>query len=152
MKSLEALKRALEDLESGGVFRRLLNITNFIEGGYFSWYLEELDEKLAEVVAEIAKRLADYEPATPVLEPEYARDLLKRLYQNLVPKKIRHDLGEYYTPNWLAELVLNEVSLTVKNFERLVKERNDSLVLLTFIYETNSYKGDNSLSKGGGYI
>ncbi|MEM3539108.1 MAG: N-6 DNA methylase [Nitrososphaerales archaeon] len=35
--------------------------------------------------------------------------MLKRLYQYLVPKKIRHDLGEYYTPDWLAELVLNEV-------------------------------------------
>jgi len=127
MKGLDTLLRALEDLESGGVFRKLLNITNFIEGDYFSWYLEDLDEELAEVIAEIAKRLADYEPATPVLEPEYTRDLLKRLYQNLVPKKIRHDLGEYYTPDWLAELVLNEVGLTVDNFEELAREKNDAL-------------------------
>ena len=34
--------------------------------------------------------------------------MLKKLYQYLVPKKIRHDLGEYYTPDWLAELVLRE--------------------------------------------
>ena len=131
MRGLEALKRALEELESGGIFRSLLNITNFIEGDYFSWYLEELDEELADVIAEIAKRFADYEPATPVLEPEYTRDLLKRLYQHLVPKKIRHDLGEYYTPDWLADLVLNEVGFTVENFEKLAKERDDALAPLT---------------------
>ncbi len=130
MRGLDALRRALEELESGGVFRKLLNITNFLEGDYFSWYLEELDEELAGVIAEIAKGLADYEPATPVLEPEYTRDLLKRLYQNLVPKRIRHDLGEYYTPDWLAELVLNEVGLTVEYFEKLAKERGDSLAPL----------------------
>jgi len=107
-----------------------LNITNFMEGDYFSWYLEELDEGVAGVVSETAKRLADYEPATPILEPEYTRDLLKRLYQNLVPKKIRHDLGEYYTPDWLAELVLDEVGLTIENFENLSQEKNDSLAPL----------------------
>jgi len=126
MKGLELFKRALEDMESGGVFRKFLNITNFIEGDYFSWYLEELDQETANKIADLAKRLADYEPATPVLEPEYTRDLLKRLYQNLVPKKIRHDLGEYYTPDWLAELLLNEAGLTVGEFEKLAMEKNDS--------------------------
>jgi SAM-dependent methyltransferase len=35
--------------------------------------------------------------------------LLKKLYQQLFPKSVRHDLGEYYTPDWLAEHVLNEL-------------------------------------------
>ncbi|MGC9086432.1 MAG: Eco57I restriction-modification methylase domain-containing protein [Thermoproteota archaeon] len=130
MKSLEALKTVLEDLESGGVFRSLLNITNFLEGDYFSWYLEELDEELASIISEIAKGLSEYEPATPVLEPEYTRDLLKRLYQNLVPKKIRHDLGEYYTPDWLAELVLNEVGITLENMDKISEEENDAIAPL----------------------
>jgi len=125
MKGLDVFRHSLEDLESGGVFKKLLNITNFIEGGYFSWYLEELDTKLANAISELAKGLADYEPATPVLEPEYTRDLLKRLYQNLVPKKIRHDLGEYYTPDWLAEFLLNEVGLTGENFEGASGEKGD---------------------------
>jgi len=130
MKGLDVFKRALEDLESGGVFRKFLNITNFIEGDYFSWYLEELDQETANKIANLAKKLADYEPATPVLEPEYTRDLLKRLYQNLVPKKIRHDLGEYYTPDWLAELLLNEVGLTGENFEKYASEKGDTIAPL----------------------
>ena len=125
MRGLEEFRRVLEELESGGVFKRLLGIINFIEGDYFSWYLDELDNELADVIAEIARRLSDYEPATPQLEPEYTRDLLKRLYQHLVPKKIRHDLGEYYTPDWLAELVLDEVGYIEEYFEKLAEEKND---------------------------
>jgi len=131
MRGLDSLKRAFEEVESGGVFKKLLNITNFVEGDYFSWYLEELDLDAADALCDVAKKLADYEPATPVLEPEYARDMLKRLYQNLVPKKIRHDLGEYYTPDWLAELVLNEVDLTVERFEGIAKQKDDTLAPLS---------------------
>ena len=29
--------------------------------------------------------------------------------QYLVPRELRHDLGEYYTPDWLAERLLNQV-------------------------------------------
>jgi len=57
----------------------------------------------------IVKKLSDYDPSTAELEPDKIKDLFKRLYQNLVPRKIRHDLGEFYTPDWLAELVLNEI-------------------------------------------
>jgi len=122
MRGVEELRITLEELESGGVFKRFLSITNFIEGDYFSWYLDELDQELADIIAEIARRLADYEPATPQLEPEFTRDLLKRLYQHLVPKEIRRKLGEYYTPDWLAELVLDEVGYTEEYFEKLAKE------------------------------
>jgi len=33
---------------------------------------------------------------------ELSEDVLKSLYQELVDPKTRHDLGEYYTPDWLA--------------------------------------------------
>ncbi|MGB9827384.1 MAG: Eco57I restriction-modification methylase domain-containing protein, partial [Thermosphaera sp.] len=64
----------------------------------------------------------EFEPATPQLEPESARDLLKRLYQQLVPEDIRHSLGEYYTPDWLADFLLDEVGLTRDYLEKLGSE------------------------------
>lgn len=130
MRSLESFKEVLEEIESGGIFREYLRIINFVEGDYFSWYLEELDQELATILCEVAKKLADYEPTTPILEPEYAKDLLKRLYQNLVPRDIRHKLGEYYTPDWLAELVLDEVGYTVEDMEKLASEKDDILAPL----------------------
>ncbi|MEM2187050.1 MAG: N-6 DNA methylase [Thermofilaceae archaeon] len=115
------MRDALAELESGGIFRKF-GYENFLEGDYFSWYLGELDQELAEILAEIARRLADYEPATPQLEPESARDLLKRLYQHLVPRDIRHNLGEYYTPDWLADLLLNEAGLSLEELGRIGRE------------------------------
>jgi len=104
------------------VFKRLMNIENFLEGDYFSWYLDVLDKDLADLIAELARRLADYEVATPQLEPEFARDLLKRLYQNLVPSDLRHRLGEFYTPDWLANYLLDEVGLSLENLLKMGEE------------------------------
>ncbi|WP_338602788.1 N-6 DNA methylase [Sulfolobus tengchongensis] len=118
---VKGLKEKLEELESGGIFRQF-GYENFLEGDYFSWYLNELNKDLADALAEAIKRLEDYEPATPQLEPESARDLLKRLYQDLIPGDIRHNLGEYYTPDWLADFILDEIGLSVNRLEELGKE------------------------------
>ncbi len=37
------------------------------------------------------------------------RDTLKDLYHAVIPRDIRHDFGEYYTPDWLARAVCEEV-------------------------------------------
>jgi len=121
-KGVEGLREALQELESGGVFKKLASIENFLEGDYFSWYLDILDAELADMVAELARMLADYEVATPQLEPEFARDLLKRLYQNLVPRDLRRRLGEYYTPDWLASYLLDEVGLSLENLLKMGEE------------------------------
>jgi type I restriction-modification system DNA methylase subunit len=36
-------------------------------------------------------------------------DFLKELYQELVDPEQRKLLGEFYTPDWLAETMINEV-------------------------------------------
>ncbi|MGB9878107.1 MAG: Eco57I restriction-modification methylase domain-containing protein [bacterium] len=105
----DELKRRLEDIENGGIYARK-GITNFLEGDFFRWYLDAFDSpELKDAVREIARGLSEFEPATSSLAPATTRDLLKKLYQYLVPQEVRHSLGEYYTPDWLAELLLNEV-------------------------------------------
>jgi SAM-dependent methyltransferase len=59
--------------------------------------------------AEILKRLDEYDPTTLTLLPEETRDLFKKLYHYLLPREIRHNLGEYYTPDWLAQRLLTQV-------------------------------------------
>ena len=108
-KSLDELLSELKKLEEGGIIAEI-GIRNFLEADYFAWYLDEWNKLTAELIVEIIKRLREYEPATAELEPDRIKDLFKRLYQNLVPKKVRHDLGEYFTPDWLAELLLDETS------------------------------------------
>jgi hypothetical protein len=101
-------RKALKDLEDGGLFSRQ-GINNFLEGDFFAWYLSEWDKAMAQELRGLAKALASFDPRTPYLAPEQSRDLLKKLYQYLVPKKLRHDLGEFYTPDWLAEHLLNQL-------------------------------------------
>ncbi len=128
-QSHQRLRDELKELEEGGIFAKL-GIKNFLEADYFAWYLDEWDEQLAKKIADIIKKLSDYDPSAVEIEPERVKDLFKRLYQNLVPKKIRHDLGEYYTPDWLAELVLDEVGWTVKKFNEKAEREGDPLVPL----------------------
>lgn len=106
--SKDQLLRELIDVENGGVYAKR-GITNFLEGDFFSWYLDAWSPRLEEAIREMTRQLSDFEPATTSINPESTRDLLKKLYQYLVPQEVRHKLGEYYTPDWLAELLLDEV-------------------------------------------
>ncbi len=103
-----AFRDQLADLEDGSIFRRL-RITNFLEGDLFSWYVSAWNPQVEKAIRDMVARLDAYNPGTMSEEPTETRDLLKKLYQELLPKSVRHDLGEYYTPDWLAEHVLNEV-------------------------------------------
>ncbi|MGD0037967.1 MAG: N-6 DNA methylase [Bacteroidota bacterium] len=115
------LKAKLAQVEEGGVFQDLLRIRNFLEGDLLSWYLNDWNSDIEEAIKEIIKRLNGYDPQTMELLPDETRDILKKLYQFLVPKKIRHDLGEYYTPDWLAERCLDQIGYGVNDKELLKK-------------------------------
>jgi hypothetical protein len=106
--SAAKLKAELAELEAGGIFRHL-GITNFLEGDLFAWYLPAWSDDIEQLVRKMTARLDQYNPGTLAEEPAESRDMLKKLYQQLFPKSVRHDLGEYYTPDWLAEHVLNEL-------------------------------------------
>lgn len=104
----QKLRRELEQLERGGIFHEM-GITNFLEGDLFSWYLAEWSDEVEKLTRRMIGKLDEYNPGTFSEDPAQSRDLLKKLYQQLFPKSVRHDLGEYYTPDWLAEHVLNEL-------------------------------------------
>jgi methylase of polypeptide subunit release factors len=142
------LRKRLVDLESGGLFVRL-GIHNFLEGDFFGWYLETWNDQIAEGVREMARSLGEFEPATGSLEPAITRDLLKRLYQYLVPKELRHDLGEYYTPDWLAELILDEVGYHGQLGQRILDPACGSGTFLVLaIQRARAYADENLLDPG----
>ena len=105
----DGLRKKMEDLEEGGIFRSI-GIRNFLEGDLFSWYTEAWPDDIYKSIKQIIQHLNDYDPETMEIAPDETRDILKKLYQYLVPKQIRHDLGEYYTPDWLADRCLNQLN------------------------------------------
>jgi hypothetical protein len=98
--------RRFAELESGSTFRAL-GIENFLEGDFLGWYVDEWTKELRDAVRALTRELSDFEPATASLRPELTQDLLKELYHRLLPRELRHALGEYYTPDWLAEYTLD---------------------------------------------
>jgi hypothetical protein len=117
--SKNELMAKLIDIEEGGIYAKQ-GLTNFLEGDFFRWYLDALSPRVEESIREVARTLSEFEPATTSIDPESTRDLLKKLYQYLVPKEVRHKLGEYYTPDWLAELILDEVGFKGNTLKRLL--------------------------------
>lgn len=116
--SKDEFRNQLVNIEDGWIYSKR-GITNFLEGDFFCWYLDALSPRLEDAIRDITRALSEFEPATTLINPESTRDLLKKLYQYLVPQEVRHKLGEYYTPDWLAELTLNEVGYggnTLKRF------------------------------------
>jgi len=106
--SRQDLRRHLHELENRGWPFNEYGIRNFLEGDFFGWYLATWDEDVEDAIRGLILRLAEYDPGTLELAPENARDLLKKLYHYLLPREIRHDLGEYYTPDWLAERLIRQ--------------------------------------------
>jgi SAM-dependent methyltransferase len=104
----ERLHSYLEKMERGGVFTDF-GVSNFLEGDFFGWYLDLWGEEIDQAIRQVISQLALYSLVTLDVDPEETRDLLKKLYQNLMPRKLRHALGEYYTPDWLAERLLNQL-------------------------------------------
>ena len=113
------LRDELRNLEQGGIWSQL-GIRNFLEGDIFSWYLDAWNEDCANTVRAMTQSFDLFDPTTLSVEPSESRDLLKQLYQQLFPKSVRHDLGEYYTPDWLAELVLDELGYDGNPDKRLL--------------------------------
>ncbi len=83
------------DLLSGAPFDES-GIYGAVESDFFDWVLEASEG--ASVVNRIATQTDKFKLAA------VTEDVLKALYESLVDPSQRHELGEYYTPDWLAAL------------------------------------------------
>ena len=105
---LISLRARLREMERGGIFRHY-GLVNLLEGDFFVWYTYVLDQGMETALQDLLRRLDQYDPTTLSIQPEETRDLFKKLYHYLLPREVRHNLGEYYTPDWLAQRLLNQV-------------------------------------------
>ncbi|MGH7159598.1 MAG: N-6 DNA methylase, partial [Acetobacteraceae bacterium] len=74
-------------------------IVGGVEADFFDWPLRQ--PAGAELVRHVALQTARFRLR------DVAADVLKVLYESLVDPDQRHDLGEYYTPDWLASRIVN---------------------------------------------
>ncbi|HEY3853894.1 MAG TPA: N-6 DNA methylase [Verrucomicrobiae bacterium] len=94
----------LRGLLDGSFFARQLKLKNLAEPDFFSWALETKAEgDFLVLLGNLFRHFGVYDFS------QLSEDVLKNLYQELVDPETRHILGEYYTPDWLAELTLERL-------------------------------------------
>lgn len=101
------LRKQMASLEEGAIFKDY-NITNLLEGDFFSWYcdLNQWNEKLSNTLNKVFKLLTIYSDKPVTSSTKYSQDFFKSLYENMLPSAVRRSLGEYYTKKWIAKNVI----------------------------------------------
>ena len=100
---------SIQSILSGSAFVSL-GIVNYCYDDWFSWILKYWDSDL-EAQCCTLWRCLDGENTIFSIKgflQSFRSDSLKHIYETVIPREIRHALGEYYTPDWLA-------TCTIKN-------------------------------------
>lgn len=133
-----------------------LNVFNLLEIGCFSWPFsnDHWTEEINEWVKVIIEILMVYETM-----PDFTKrtdDLFRDLYMSIMPVSVRHSLGEYYTPEWLAENVINtglEYIPYDKEHLRIIDSTAGSGTFIQKVIEKKREKyRENNNSEALGYI
>jgi SAM-dependent methyltransferase len=99
-------KNELLSLFSGNNYTNYY-IENFFEIHFFEWFVLSEDLEM-DFINDIISELDTFETTASVIKPEAVGDVLKKIYQNLIPRGLRHLLGEYYTPDWLVDFTIEK--------------------------------------------
>ena len=106
-----ALINALDsDIEHADIFTQA-GINGFVEEAIFSWYLDIARDKnhslallpaLRNILASLSMYRTDH--------MNHTRDVLRDFYQDLVPRRLRQSLGEFYTSDWLVDFTIDKTA------------------------------------------
>ena len=89
-----------EDLLQGRELRRSTGLQGVIESDFFAWPTETNGLPFLKTLARRIARF-DWTNATP--------DTAATMYETVIPTNEREQLGEYYTPSWLAKAMIQEL-------------------------------------------
>lgn len=96
-----------KDLENNKLFRTH-GIINLIDEDFFSWYLDEFEDKDFEIYFSMIKNITS-------IKTNKTNFLFIKFYENIFPSHVRHSMGEYYTPSYLAKSVIEKTMEYAKN-------------------------------------
>lgn len=75
-------------------------IHGVVEADFFDWVVEVAGGE--QFVTELGRRIARFDWS------KVEHDVLKVLYESVIPQAEREGLGEYYTPDWLADRIVDD--------------------------------------------
>ena len=89
------------DLLNGRDFRSKTGLQGVVESDFFAWPTEV--EGGLPLIKTLARRVAKFD------WQKSPNDVAAILYETIIPPDERRQLGEYYTPDWLARTIVREV-------------------------------------------
>lgn len=92
-----------------GKFAIEYGINNYCYPDWYSWPVFEDKNGFHDILKKIYAFVIEYRNSMTLVD--FAQnnnyDYIKQMYEAIIPKELRHALGEYYTPDWLAEETLH---------------------------------------------
>lgn len=82
-------------------------VDNFFEAHFMEWFTYTDSGFEEEIVNDTLKIIDKFDLSTFVLKPENVQDILQEVYMELIPSEMRHLMGEYFSPDWIVEHVLD---------------------------------------------
>lgn len=111
----DTLRQFIQYIENGYVFQTG-GIRNLLEGDFFSWYCDEniWSKEESEIISKLINILEGY--SITFYRHGYSTiDIFIDLYMEIMPSEVRHSLGEYFTPSWLADYVVKQSKELISN-------------------------------------
>ena len=78
-------------------------ITNFTDDFSFCLLNSKVEEESLALLRTVVETLSKYDFS------KIDEDIFREIYEEIVERKERHKAGEYYTPEWLVQLILDDV-------------------------------------------
>ena len=138
-------KNELTSLFSGNHYTNYY-IENFFEIHFFEWFVLAEDLEM-DFINEIISELDTFETTASVIKPEVVGDVLKKIYQDLIPRGLRHLLGEYYTPDWLVDFTIEKSKYDCGLHTSILDPTCGSGAFLTHLIKQYSEKHKTELSQ-----
>jgi hypothetical protein len=105
-KTTDDLGSVAHDVTTGEAFEPF-HVQNLAEEDFFRWILSKDAESILRPVWErVLDQMLTYDLG------RLDQDVLKGVYQEMIDPSDRHELGEFYTPDWLCERIVQEVMPT----------------------------------------
>lgn len=135
-------KNELISLFSGNHYTNYF-IDNFFEIHFFEWFALAEDLEM-DFINDIITELDTFETTASVIKPEVVGDVLKKIYSDLIPRGLRHLLGEYYTPDWLVDFTIEKSNYDCELSTSILDPTCGSGAFLTHLVKqfTEKFKGE----------
>nr|ABE02417.1 BsrGI methyltransferase [Geobacillus stearothermophilus] len=123
-----------------GSYFENLGIENYCYTDWFCWIDECLDNEIESKIFNLLQELNKFDEINNLQEfiSIHNNDNIKQMYEIIIPRQLRHALGEYYTPDWLALYTIeNVIELSKKEVEEFNKTYLDPTCGSgTFLFKT----------------